>query len=219
MANTHIQIDILSDVVCPWCVIGYKRLFVAIRELGLQEQVSIHWHPFELNPLMPPAGENLRQHLAEKYGTTLNGSIAARQQLTALGHAVGFQFNYFDEMRMFNTRKAHLLLQWVKETECQTQLADAIFRAYFSEQRDISEEQTLLSLVEAMGLDTQSASRIFQDSAQERALVDAEQQWLNNGFHAVPVMIFGGTNLLSGAQEVDTYKQVLSEFSGGTRHV
>jgi len=209
MSSSQIQIDILSDVVCPWCVLGYQRLERAIETLGLQDRVTIHWHPFELNPNMPAAGENLREHLANKYGTTLNGSIEARKRLTELGSAVGFSFDYFDEMRMFNTRKAHLLLQWAQIQDRQTALAKALFAAYFGQRQDISDTERLLELVESVGLNPEQARVVLDSSEVRQELADTEQHWLTQGFNGVPVMIFQNQQLLTGAQEIETYIDVL----------
>lgn len=189
MRPSEIQIDILSDVVCPWCVLGYKRLERAIGTLGLQDRVAVQWHPFELNPNMSAAGENHREHLANKYGTTFNGSIEARKRLTELGSAVGFSFDYFDEMRMFNTRKAHLLLQWAQTQNRQTALAEALFAAYFGRRQNISDTELLLELVESVGLNPDQARQVLESREAHQALSDAERSWLSQGFSGVPVMV------------------------------
>ncbi len=212
MSSSEIQIDILSDVVCPWCVLGYKRLERAIGTLGLQDRVVVRWHPFELNPNMSAAGENLREHLANKYGTTLNGSIEARKRLTELGSAVGFSFDYFDEMRMFNTRKAHLLLQWAQTQNRQTALAEALFAAYFGRRQDISDTELLLELVESVELNPEQASLVLNSRSANQQLIDAEHRWLSRGFRGVPAMVFQGQQVLTGAQEVETYIDVIRPF-------
>ncbi|SHE60249.1 Predicted dithiol-disulfide isomerase, DsbA family [Microbulbifer donghaiensis] len=209
METRSIAIDILSDVVCPWCAIAYKRLSLAIRQAELEDDTVIRWHPFELNPQMPAAGENLRQHLAGKYGTTLNGSIEARKRIAQLGKEVGFSFDYFDEMKMFNTREAHLLLQWAAPLGRQNALAEALFAAYFSKRQDISDSATLLKLVEVVGLDPLAAAEVLQDPAHVTALEQAEQRWLSQGFRGVPAIVIGGKELLSGAQETATYLHAL----------
>ncbi len=104
-AFTPLRVDIVSDVVCPWCVIGYHQLAHAANATGVV--IDVHWHPFELNPNMVQEGENLREHLAAKYGTTLGDSIKARARLTEMGAALGFEFNYADDMRRVNTFRAH----------------------------------------------------------------------------------------------------------------
>ncbi len=103
MNKKSVRIDMVSDVVCPWCVLGYKRLEKALQTVSDTLRAEIHWHPFELNPDTPPGGRNLRAHLAAKYGTTLEGSIRARAELTRMGKSLGFTFDYFDEMKTFNT--------------------------------------------------------------------------------------------------------------------
>ena len=206
-----ITINILSDVVCPWCVIGYYRLRSAIERLSLEDRTVIRWHPFELNPSMSEQGENLRDHLAAKYGTTLNGSIQARKRLTELGHEVGFQFNYFDDMRMWNTRNAHLLLNWAETTGRQTDLKEALFKAYFSEQKDISSSDVLLNLLDQLQLDRAAAEETLQSSSALSSLIEMERKWLSGGFHGVPVVIINGDEILQGAQEIETYCQALIE--------
>ena len=211
MSNSkQIIIDILSDVVCPWCVIGYYRIQAAIKDLGIEDQVSIRWHPFELNPSMAEDGENLREHLAAKYGTTPNGSVEARKRLTALGQDVGFQFNYFDDMRMFNTRKVHLLLRWAEEKGTQTQLAESFFRAYFSDQKDISSKEVLLQIVASLGLDKSEAKDVLDNASLQAELVEIERKWLSGGFHGVPVVIINGGEVLQGAQETEIYRKALA---------
>ena len=98
-----LQIDIVSDVVCPWCIIGYKQLLKALAAMPGQFDVTINWHPFELNPAMPDAGQDLREHIALKYGTSARQSLSARNRLTELGESLGFTFDYFEGMRMVNT--------------------------------------------------------------------------------------------------------------------
>lgn len=211
-ADARITIDILSDVVCPWCVLGYRRLKRAIEILGLQKRVVTEWHPFELNPDMPASGENLRAHLANKYGTTLNGSIEARKRLTELGKAVGFDFDYFDDMQMLNTRKAHLLLQWAQTHGSQTSLSEAFFSAYFSCRRDISDTAVLLDLIDSEGLSPDEARSALDSTEANKALVHAELSWRSRGFTGVPVMVFQKKQVLIGAQEVETYIDILQSF-------
>ena len=109
-----LRMDIVSDVVCPWCVIGYHQLAKAAEDTGIR--IDLHWHPFELNPDMAQEGENLREHLAAKYGTTPEGSIKARARLTEMGAALGFEFNYADDMRMAHLR-AHQLIDWAEDQD------------------------------------------------------------------------------------------------------
>ncbi len=134
---TTLRIDIVSDVVCPWCVIGFKQLERAIDESGVAAE--IHWHPFELNPQMAEEGENLREHLAAKYGTTPEESRQARDRLTEMGEELGFTFSYAGDMRMVNTFRAHQLLHWAEVEGRGQDLQMALFAAFFTERRDLND--------------------------------------------------------------------------------
>ena len=153
MPHKLCRIDIVSDVVCPWCIIGYKRLERAMASFADTLAFELHWHPFELNPHMPPEGQNLAEHLAGKYGTTPEDSRAARGSLTALGESLGFEFRYDDDMRTYNTFKAHQLLVWAGEAGRQTELKLALFDAYFTLGEDPSAGPVLIAAANQAGLD------------------------------------------------------------------
>ena len=125
-----LRVDIVSDVVCPWCIIGYKQLMLALSSMPGEFDVAIHWHPFELNPQMPEGGQNLREHLAQKYNRSAEQSQIARTRLSAVGESLGFTFDYFDGMRMVNTFRAHQLLHWASEQGRQTELKLALFELF-----------------------------------------------------------------------------------------
>ncbi|MGB1028020.1 MAG: DsbA family oxidoreductase, partial [Rhodospirillaceae bacterium] len=153
--QSDLQIDIVSDVVCPWCILGYKQLETALTLEGFSAE--IRWHPFELNPHMPVGGQNLRQHLAKKYGTTLENSIKARKRLTEMGAELGFSFAYTDDMRMYNTNLAHQLLYWAKESAADPlatvhALKMALFEAFFTHRKPLDEIETLVAIAETIGL-------------------------------------------------------------------
>ncbi|PSW22089.1 DsbA family oxidoreductase [Photobacterium sanctipauli] len=208
-----IKLDIISDVVCPWCAVGYKHLEAAINELGLQDKVEIEWQPFELNPDMPLEGENLREHIMKKYGSTSDESVQARQRLTQIGAEHGFAFNFFDEMKMVNTLDAHVLLDYAKQAGKQTELKLRLFAAYFSNQQDVSNHEVLLQVVEDTGLDRQEALARLNDKVFGEEIRSQEAYWHQLGVSAVPTVVFNRTSALTGAQAVDTYKQVLTELA------
>jgi len=200
----ELEIDIISDVVCPWCVIGFGRLQKAIEQLSNQIDVKINWHPFELNPSMSDTGENLRAHLAKKYGTTLEGSITARKVLTDLGQGVDFKFNYFDEMKMLNTHQCHQLLLWAKDSGKQTQLAMALFELFFTNKSEFTQEK-LLEVVAVLGLNEKEAEHILQTNLFSEEVKRIENQWRQQGIQAVPAFVFNKQEVLLGAQEVETF--------------
>lgn len=207
-----IRIDIVSDVVCPWCIIGYKRLEQALMVVADDVDAEIHWHPFELNPAMGPEGQNLREHLHEKYGTTTEASISARETLTALGQEVGFDFSFSDEMRIYNTRKAHQLLMWAQSEEKQFDLELALFYAYFSENKDVSSDDVLVECAVSVGLDESIAKNVITDPSWAEAVASTEQQWLEAGINAVPAIIINRKHLISGAQTSDLLVSAINQI-------
>ena len=206
-----LRIDVISDVVCPWCVIGYGRLKHALTKFNNQIVVDIHWQPFELNPNMAIEGENLRSHLAAKYGTTLEGSIKARAMLTEEGEKVGFSFNYFDEMKMLNTHDCHQLILWASSTGRQTALVEALFEQFFTAQGEF-DHTALISIAEKVGLDKTEAKRILDQQEFSEEVQEIESQWHQQGIHGVPLFIFNGERALSGAQDVATFERAIQQY-------
>ena len=208
-----LQIDIVSDVVCPWCIIGYKQLEKALASLPGQFEPHWQWHPFELNPHMPVEGQDTREHLAQKYGTTAEQSRAARNRLTELGETLGFHFDYFDGMRMVNTFKAHQLLHWAKQQGQQTELKLALFEAFFSLRQDVSDISQLVLTAEQLGLDASEARQVLEDQRFAEDVRAEQQQWLDRDIHAVPTFFFNSKYQVPGAQDVETFVRVLGKIA------
>lgn len=210
--NEKIKIDIISDVVCPWCIIGYKNLEKAISELGLEHDVEITWQPFELNPAMPKEGEHLRDHIARKYGSSPEESEQTRVTISNRGAELGFTFNFFDDMHIVNTRDAHILLEYARTQGKQTDLKLRLFAAYFSEQKDISDPGILLKEVESVGIDMKQALAIINDSMSLDQVRKQESYWQELGVSSVPTVVFNREAALSGAQPIGTFKKILTEL-------
>lgn len=208
-----LRIDIVSDVVCPWCIIGYKRLEHALLALSDTIDADIHWHPFELNPAMLTNGENLKEHIAKKYGTSADASLQARQTLTKLGKEVGFEFNFSDDMRIYNTRKAHKLLMWANSQGKQLELAMVLFRAYFTLGQNVDDDNVLLETVSNLGLDKQICQAVLNDDSWAKTVSVTEQQWLEAGIQAVPALIIEQRHLISGAQTAEMLQKVLQDIA------
>ncbi|MES0861578.1 DsbA family oxidoreductase [Ruegeria sp. SCPT10] len=202
-----LQVDIVSDVVCPWCIVGFRQLDLALQ----QQQVlaRLRWHPFELNRTMPPEGQNLRAHIAEKYGSTDEQSQQARDRLTALGSELGFTFSFNDESRIVNTFAAHQLLDWAETQGRQHPLKLALFEVYFTQQKDVSDTAVLIEAVSAAGLNLDDALAALESGAHAASVREKQQFWTSRGISSVPSMVFGGKYLLTGAQGTETYAQVL----------
>ena len=207
-----LQVDIVSDVVCPWCIIGYKQLMKALATLPGQFEVTLHWHPFELNPRMPPQGQDISEHLALKYGTTPAQSQAARARLTALGESLGFTFDYFDGMRMVNTFRAHQLLHWAAGQGLQTALKLALFAAFFSRREDVNDPAVLAEVASRAGLDGAEASAVLSDARYSTAVREEQQHWLDQEVHAVPTFVFQQQYIVPGAQEAEAFVRLLQKI-------
>jgi predicted DsbA family dithiol-disulfide isomerase len=210
--SNRIKIDIISDVVCPWCIIGYRRLEKVICEMGINDRVEIEWQPFELNPQMPNEGEEIFAHMSKKYGVTRDESNHTLANMAELGAEVGFRFDFYAGMKMVNTRNIHILLDYAKASEKQTELKLRLFEAFFSERKDVSDRKILTKELQVIGLDVDEAlSSLNDDDARERIL-SQENYWRNLGVSSVPTMVFNRSSALNGAQPIDIYKQVLAGF-------
>ena len=207
-----IKLDIISDVVCPWCAIGYKRLEQAISELGLQDRVDIEWQPFQLNPHMPKEGQNVQEHITEKYGSSLEQQQLSQERMADFGAELGFKFDYFDEMKMVNTNDAHILLDYAKEYGKQTELNMRLMTAFFGERKDVSDRSILIEEIKAVGLNVDEAMARL-DSDDVRYQVQAkEKYWQSLGVFSVPTVVFNNKSALTGAQPVEVFKEVLTEL-------
>ena len=208
-----IKIDIVSDVVCPWCTVGYKHLEKAIQELGIENQVEIEWQPFELNPYMPDEGQDLNEHIAEKYGSTPAQQEASRERLVEAGAKVNFDFNFYDGMLMVNTFDAHILLEYAKKYNKQTELKMRLTTAHFSEQKNISTREVLKQALIDVGLNADEG--IFAlDNKNARDIVKAKKEyWQKMGVNSVPTIIFNKKEGVTGAQPIEVFKKILSEYT------
>lgn len=204
-----VQIDIVSDVMCPWCIIGFRQLEQALAATGTG--AFVRWHPFELNPAMPPEGQNLREHITEKYGATAEQSAQNRAQMQELGTQLGIDFQFGDDSRIVNTFAAHQLLDWSQEQGLQHPLKMALFEAHFTQQRDVSDNEVLLDVATSVGLNPQTAREILESGNNEEKTRAHQQFWTERGISGVPAMVFEGKYLLTGAQGAQTYAQMLQK--------
>lgn len=206
-----IRVDIVSDVVCPWCVIGYRQLERAAQATGID--IDLHWHPFELNPQMEEAGENLAEHLRAKYGTTPAQSREARERLTQLGADLGFAFDYGDDMRMWNTFRAHQLIDWANDQGRAHDLEMALFEAFFTRHADLSDTAVLADIAAGIGLDRAAALALLESGERAEAVREKERFWTGHGISGVPAMIFEERHLVTGAQGEETYASILRQLT------
>jgi predicted DsbA family dithiol-disulfide isomerase len=206
-----LRIDIVSDVMCPWCIIGYRQLALALEATGTAHE--IHWHPFELNPNMPQEGQNVREHIAEKYGSTAEQSEQSRQQMTKLGAELGFEFRFSDDLRMHNTFNTHQILHWAGEQGRKNDLKMALFTAHFTDGRDLSDISVLADVAGEIGLDSVEALAVLNDQRLAFKVREELNFWTQQGITGVPSAVFNRQHLVTGAQGVDNYKHILTQLA------
>jgi len=207
-----IRIDIVSDVVCPWCAIGYKRLSTAINELKLQDKVEVVWHPFELNPNMPSEGQNANEYLMNKLRLSQDGLMENRKRVTNLGKDTGFKFDYFAKMKKVNTFNSHVLLDYAKKYGKQTELKVRLQQAYFGERKDINNFDVLYAELETVGLNAREAMQKLDDKQAIQNVKDEEKYWKDRGVYAIPTMIFDNRIARMGANSIESYKELLTSL-------
>jgi predicted DsbA family dithiol-disulfide isomerase len=209
-AQLPLRIDIISDVMCPWCIIGYRQLAIALEDSNVDHE--IHWHPFELNPNMLAEGQDVGEHLAEKYGTTPAESEANRANMTALGKELGFEFNFVDGFRMHNTFNTHQLLHWANEQGRKNDLKQALFAAHFTNARNLSDNAVLVDIATEIGLDRDEATAVLSDQKFASNVRQEQKFWTQQGISGVPAVVCESQHWVTGAQGVDNFKSILNQL-------
>ncbi len=209
------RIDFVSDVVCPWCAIGLAALEQALERIGGDVQADIHFQPFELNPQLGPEGEPTREHLKKKYGLTDAQLVENQERIRERGAELGFEFAKGGRSRIVNTFDAHRLLHWAGLEGQQAELKHALLRACFTEDRDISDHDTLVAIAGSVGLPEDRAREILASDAYAADVRAAEQSFLRAGINAVPAVIINQQHLISGGQPVAVFEQALREIAAG----
>jgi len=207
-----IKIDIISDISCPWCLVGYKRLEQAMNELKVQNKFEIEWHPFELNPNISSDGEDIVEYLGTKYGMSESKVMSYQEDLKTKFAEVGFPFYFYKGKRVVSTTNAHILLNYAKTKGKQTELKIALFKANFADDQDVSKRDVLEQIIKSIGLDENEALLKLDDEKAKISIQEEERQWQEKGISAVPTMIFNNASMMNGAYPVGTYKQVLTEL-------
>ena len=208
-----LKIDFVSDVSCPWCVIGLKALEAALARLGDQVPAEIHLQPFELNPQMRPEGQDIDEHLTEKYHATAEQMAQTRETIRVRGEAVGFTFAPGKRSRIYNTFDCHRLLHWAQQEGRQLALKHALFKAYFSDGENPGAHDVLLRLAGEVGLDRARAQEILAGDAYADEVRRRERFYLEQGIHSVPAVIIDERHLIQGGQPVAVFEQALRKIA------
>jgi predicted DsbA family dithiol-disulfide isomerase len=212
------RIDFISDIVCPWCAIGLDSLEAAAARIpGLV--LDLHFHPFELNPGMGPQGQDIEEHLAQKYGASAAQLAGTRAAIRERGAALGFDFRMEARSRIVNTRDAHRLLHWADEAfggALQRRLKVALLKAYFTDGRDVSDRAVLLEIATAAGLPEAEARELLAGDRYAADVEAAEAQVHAQGIHAVPAIVVNQRHLIQGGQSVEVFEQLLRQVMAET---
>ena len=215
MSTPKIKIDVVSDVVCPWCYIGKRRLEKAIDQLAGQVDVELEFHPFELNPDMPMEGRNQKEHLIKKFG-----GPDRYQQITSnvakVAAEEGLKFNFDKQEISPNTRNAHRIIRYAKSEDKQALMKEAFLKAYFEEGIDLSKNENLLAIASKVGLDALKVSSLLNS---DEGLVEIEMEertYAQRGITGVPYFIINNKYGVSGAQPTDVFKQAILDIALNT---
>ena len=205
-----LRIDFVSDVVCPWCVIGLAALEQALARLPENVDVEFHVRPFELNPQMAPEGEDITEHLQRKYGMSAGQLTAARANIQARGNEVGFTFG--DRQRTWNTFDAHRLLHWAGIAGRQLDLKRALLQAYHGDGENVGDHTTLVRIASSVGLDGERAAAVLASGEYADEVRAEEQFFVRSGINSVPAIIIDQQHLISGGQPVEVFERALGEI-------
>ena len=209
-----LRIDFVSDISCPWCAVGLASLQQAISRLP-DIGVELHFQPFELNPNMPLEGQNSMAHIAAKYDIGFDEVSRNRERIRERGAELGFAFNTDGESRVYNTFDAHRLLHWAGTLEAGKQLALKwnLLKAYFSDNDDVSDRETLVRIASDSGLDEKITADILDSDQYADDVRSSETYFRDRGIQSVPAIIIDGQHLISGGQPPDVFERALLELS------
>jgi predicted DsbA family dithiol-disulfide isomerase len=210
-----LKIDFVSDVSCPWCAIGLASLERALDRLGPDVKAEMHFQPFELNPSMPPGGQDVTEHLTQKYRSTREQQEAARDAIRQRGAQVGFEFRMEGRGRIYNTFNAHRLLHWAGLEGAQRQhaLKKELFKAYFTEGRSPEDAQVLVDCAASAGLDAARARELLASDEYADDVRQSEQFFLDHGIHSVPAVIINDRHLIQGGQPPEYFESALRQIA------
>ena len=213
--TTPLKIDFVSDIACPWCAVGLASLQRALAQSADAVQATLHFQPFELNPDMPPGGEEINEHLARKYGGTPAQFEANRAAIRERGAAVGFTFNPAGRGRIYNTFNAHRLLHWAGQQGDDQQLAlkRALLEAYHGRSEAVEQDDVLLAAVKQAGLDEARAQEILASDEFAAEVRAAERHYQQAGISSVPAVIINDRHLISGGQPPEVFEQALRQLA------
>lgn len=216
MSRPTLTLDFVSDVVCPWCAVGLSALEIALQRLAGELDVQLRFQPFELNPQMPPEGEDIVEHLTRKYGITPEQVRRNGDALRERGAAVGFAFDLQARSRTWNSFDAHRLLHWAGTIDpaAQRALKHALLRAYHGRGENPGAREVLLRCAAEAGLDAAAAAQVVDSGAFAAEVRERERHWQQLGISAVPSVVVNEQHLIQGGQPPEVFEQALRQIAG-----
>ena len=205
-----LKIDIVSDVVCPWCVIGFKNLQKAMAELQKEIEFEINWKPYELHPEIPENGYDKKLYMKQKFGDQAGNS--PYKQIEELGKELGFEFNFSKSERIPNTFRAHRLLWKAREFDLQSELSEALFEAYFTEGKDIGSIDILSEIASNLGMNKEKTTKFLESKEGGQETADEEMNFIEKSIGAVPTYFINNKYIIQGGQEPSTFVSFLSKI-------
>ena len=215
-----LKIDFVSDVSCPWCAIGLQSLNEAIKRVGPDISVELHFQPFELNPKMAAEGQDITEHITQKYGISQEQAHSNRENIRVRGAELGFKFSAADEPgggrnRIYNTFDAHRLLHWAQTISpaMQKALKEALLKAYFTDGQSPGSHAVLARVAGEVGLDVVTANEILASDMYADDVREREQFYQAQGINSVPAVIINDQHLISGGQPIEVFEQALRQIA------
>lgn len=213
------RIDFVSDVSCPWCAIGLASLEQALAALQAELRADIHFQPFELNPRMQPGGQDIGEHLTQKYGSTAEQQARIRETIRQRGAEVGFDFHADGRGRIYNTFDAHRLLSWAgaEHPTRQRPLKQALLRACHRDRQPMDDHAVLLACAREAGLDDERARAVLASQAFADEVREREAFYASHGIQSVPAVVIDNRHLIAGGQPVAVFRQALQDIAAERR--
>ena len=218
----HLKINFVSDVSCPWCVVGLRALDQALANVRPDITAEITFQPFELNPDMAAEGQEITEHITQKYGISVEQANANRENIRQRGADLGFKFATANEpgggrSRIYNTFDAHRLLHWAQTVSLTQQKAfkEALFSAYFTDGQSPGSHEVLLRVAGQVGLDVAVAQAVLNSDQFAQDVRAAQQFYAEQGIRSVPAVIIDGKHLISGGQPVEVFENALRQIAAG----
>ena len=205
-----LKIDIVSDVVCPWCVIGFRNLKKAMHELQSELNFEISWKPYELHPEIPQEGYDKKLYMQQKFGSS-NGK-SPYNEIIKIGESIDFVFNFSKTERIPNTFMAHRLLWKAEQYNLQTELSETLFKAYFTDGLNIGSKKILSELCESIGMNKEEIMTFLESGEGGQEIADLEMEFIEKSIGAVPTYFINDKYIIQGGQEPETFVSFLKKI-------